>query len=76
LAGTTKVFRHPDLAEIFPHAGMNQFLARRGGNRVRGGGFAGLRQLLAQCAFGPMQRSRQPIGDVIGQFLARQDKAP
>jgi hypothetical protein len=73
---TKALLYHPDLAKIFEHAGMNQFQAGCGGNGVRGGGFAGLRQFLAQCAFDPMQRSRQPIGDVIGQTLARQNKAP
>src|SRR5436309_2753210 len=69
-------FHHPDLAEIFQHAGMDQLDARRRGNRVRGGGFAGLRELPAERALDPVQRPRQPIGDVIGQALARQNKTP
>jgi len=55
---------------------MNQFLARRGGDRVRGGGFAGLRQLLAERRLGAMQRLRQPIGDRIRQGFPNQDVAP
>jgi hypothetical protein len=55
---------------------MDQFGPRRRRNGVGGGGFAGLRQFLAQRAFGTVQRSRQPIGEVIRQVFARQDKAP
>src|SRR5258708_3103267 len=50
------LLRHPDLAEIFQHAGMDQLQARRRGGGIRGRGFAGLRQLLAERAFDAMQR--------------------
>ena len=49
---------------------------RRGGDRVRRRGLAGLRQLLAERGLDAVQRLRQPIGDVVGQAFARQDKTP
>ena len=39
-------------------------------------GLAGLRQLLAERGFGPVQRPRQPVGDVIRQAFACEHKAP
>ena len=70
------LFHHPDLAEIFHHAGMDQRRVRRGGNRVRGRRLAGLRQFLAQRGLTPVQRTRQPVRDVVGQAFAREHKTP
>jgi hypothetical protein len=55
---------------------MNQFGlgCRRHGARRRG--LTRLRQLLAEGAFDAVQRARQPIGDIIRQTLAHQDKTP
>src|ERR1700730_7538507 len=67
---------HPDLAEIFEHAGMDQIRVRRSGNGIDRGGLTNIGQLLAECALNTMQRARQVIGDVVGQAFADQDETP
>src|SRR5882757_8002749 len=70
------LLHHADLAEIFCDAGMNQIGLRRRRDRVRRGRLAGLCQFLAEGSFRAMQRLREPIGDVIRQAVAHQDKTP
>jgi len=55
---------------------MNQSCVRRGGNRVRRRGLAGLSQFLAKTILDPVQRAGQPIGDVVGQAFACENETP
>ena len=55
---------------------MDQLVIGHRRDGVRRRRLAGLRQPLAQFGFGPVQCARQPIGDLVIEIDAREDKTP
>src|SRR5690349_7508142 len=73
---TSSLWQKFDLAEVAQHAGMNKVDPRSGGNRIGGGGLAGLQQAARKACLRAVKRAGETIGEAGVEAIACEDQAP